>query len=162
MAAITTERGSRLMRKRFGKGASFAGGDMTPMIDMTFQLIAFFMVVINFAEADQSERIRLPDSELAKPPDKPPDFAITLQLTSDNMVIFGGEEFPIPRLPPKLLVEKQVMIETSKERTVGDATIIIRADADAQTGKVQKVIKICQNTGFEKFHLRAKQKAVEE
>ena len=150
------------MRKRFGKGASFAGGDMTPMIDMTFQLIAFFMVVINFAEADQSERIRLPESELAKPPDSPPDFAITLQLTSDNMVIFGGEEFPIPRLPPKLLVEKQVMIETSKERTVSDATIIIRADADAQTGKVQEVIKICQDTGFEKFDLRAKQKAVEE
>ena len=37
-------------------------GDLTPMIDMTFQLIAFFMVLINFTEADQDERIKLPDS----------------------------------------------------------------------------------------------------
>lgn len=37
-----------------------AEGDMTPMIDMTFQLIAFFMVLINFAEGDQDQRIKLP------------------------------------------------------------------------------------------------------
>ena len=42
---------------------------MTPMIDMTFQLIAFFMVLVNFADADQNARIRLPSSELAKPAD---------------------------------------------------------------------------------------------
>ena len=40
-------------------------GDMTPMIDMVFQLIAFFMVVVNFSEVDQNELIRLPSSELA-------------------------------------------------------------------------------------------------
>ena len=50
-------------------------GDMTPMIDMVFQLIAFFMVLINFTEADQNQRIHLPSSELAKPPDAPLDVA---------------------------------------------------------------------------------------
>ena len=35
-------------------------GDMTPMIDMTFQLIAFFMVLINFTQTEQNERIRAP------------------------------------------------------------------------------------------------------
>jgi len=60
------------------KGAGFAEGDMTPMIDMTFQLIAFFMVLVNFADADQNERIRLPSSELAKPPDRPFESPITL------------------------------------------------------------------------------------
>ena len=43
------------------------------MIDMTFQLIAFFMVLINFTEADQNERIKLPTSEIVKPPDGPLD-----------------------------------------------------------------------------------------
>ena len=42
---------------------------MTPMIDMTFQLIAFFMVLINFSEVEQDQRITLPASELAKPPE---------------------------------------------------------------------------------------------
>ena len=30
------------------------------MIDVTFQLIAFFMFVLNFSEVDQDQRINLP------------------------------------------------------------------------------------------------------
>ena len=37
-------------------------GDLTPMIDMTFQLIAFFMLLINFSEVDRAEEIVLPKS----------------------------------------------------------------------------------------------------
>ena len=32
------------------RGAEFVEIDYTPMIDMTFQLIAFFMILINFSE----------------------------------------------------------------------------------------------------------------
>ena len=38
-----------------------------------------------------------------------------------------------------------------------EATVIIRADGATQVGIVQEVIKVCQETGFEKFSLRAKQ-----
>jgi biopolymer transport protein ExbD len=34
-------------------------------------------------------------------------------------------------------------------------TVIIRADSGAKTGRVQELIEICQNVGFEKFALRA-------
>ena len=138
------------------KGAPFAQGDMTPMIDMTFQLIAFFMVLINFTEADQNERIRLPSSELAKPPDAPLELPITLQLTERGTVLFVGEERPIGGVGPLLLREKQVMQQRGKSPS--KATVVIRADADAKTGTVQELIKVCQETGFEKFALRAKQK----
>ena len=47
-------------------------GDLTPMVDMTFQLIAFFMLIINFSEVEKSEEINLPLSELAKPPEEAP------------------------------------------------------------------------------------------
>ena len=59
------------MRIRERKSAPAAEGDLTPMIDMTFQLIAFFMVLINFTEAEADQRVKLPESELAKPPDAP-------------------------------------------------------------------------------------------
>ena len=49
--------------------SGIAEGDLTPMIDMTFQLIAFFMVLINFSQAEQNDKIELPLSELAKPPE---------------------------------------------------------------------------------------------
>ena len=54
--------------------------DLTPMIDMTFQLIAFFMVLINFTEAEASDKIKLPDSDLARPPETVPEFRIMLSV----------------------------------------------------------------------------------
>ena len=57
---------------------------MTPMIDMTFQLIAFFMVLINFSDVEQDQRVNLPASELAKPPDTAYDEPITMQMTADE------------------------------------------------------------------------------
>ena len=144
------------MRLNKRGSASFAEGDMTPMIDMTFQLIAFFMVLVNFSEADQNARIRLPSSQLAKPPDAPLESPITLQLTKEGTVMLGGIDTPIAGLPPLLLRERQ-LIDVTPGRSVKTATIIIRADRTAKTGIVQKVIEICQETRFEKFALRAKQ-----
>jgi biopolymer transport protein ExbD len=57
------------MRFRQRRTTPVDQGDMTPMIDMVFQLIAFFMVLINFSEVDYNERIALPQSELAQPPE---------------------------------------------------------------------------------------------
>ncbi|HEY6565168.1 MAG TPA: biopolymer transporter ExbD, partial [Pirellulaceae bacterium] len=66
-------------------------GDLTPMIDMAFQLIAFFMVLLNFGEAEQDERIKLPRSVLAKPPDGPTESPITIQIARDGRAVYDGE-----------------------------------------------------------------------
>jgi len=130
-------------------------GDMTPMIDMTFQLIAFFMVLINFSQSEQNERILLPDSELAKPPEAPLDFPITLHLTKEGSVIIGGQEVTIEGLSPYLSAEADVL--RIRGKPLSDATIIIRGHREAQTGKVEDLIRVCQTNNFEKFALRAKE-----
>ncbi|MEE3369944.1 MAG: biopolymer transporter ExbD [Planctomycetota bacterium] len=130
--------------------------DMTPMIDMTFQLIAFFMVLINFTASETHERVQLPQSTLAKPPDEPFEFPITLQLTDTGLFVIGGNEVAsIQGLRPYLLNEATVLQQRQKQ--ISDATVIIRAHKGAQTGKVQDLIKVCQENGFEKFALRAKE-----
>jgi biopolymer transport protein ExbD len=150
---------------KFSKRMTFgiARPEMTPMIDIVFQLIAFFMLVINFTKVDQSELIHLPKSELAKPPDAPPQSPITLQLTSLGTVIFGGEqsppeEDPILWLRPRLRRERGI-IAADPNSSVAEATVIIRADRDARTGVVQELMQLCQERGieFRKFNLRAKQ-----
>jgi biopolymer transport protein ExbD len=145
---------------RYGKKHSqVREGDMTPMIDMTFQLIAFFMVLVNFAAEDQNQLIRLPKSELAKPPDTPPESPITLQVTRHGEVLIGGDQYPEPSMiRPALLREKQ-LLQARPDASFQKATIIIRADRETKTGDVQQVIKVCQDTGFEKFALRAKARA---
>ncbi|NCY01683.1 MAG: biopolymer transporter ExbD [Planctomycetia bacterium] len=128
--------------------------DMTPMIDMTFQLITFFMFVMNFSEAEQDDRIQLPMSQLAKPVDGPVEKPITLQLATNGSVIYAGEMIGLGDVGGYLEREKSVLIEAGKEPST--ATVIVRADGRAKTGEVQEIIRICQEKGFEKFALRAK------
>lgn len=134
-----------------------ATGDLTPMIDMTFQLIAFFMVLLNFSDAEQDARINLPVSELARPPDKPFDEPRTLQLTKDGTVLFSGDEVRVgPALQQLLRTEREVLKRISNKEASA-VTMIVRADAEARAGQVQEIIRICQEMGFEKFQLRAQQ-----
>jgi len=129
--------------------------DMTPMIDMTFQLIAFFMVLLSFGDLEIDARINLPSSRLAKPPESAPESPLVLQLTSDDRVIFNGEAIPVAGLDKPLFAEKR-FLELNGHKPA-DATVIVRADGEAKTGIVQEVIQKCQDNGFEQFKLRAKQ-----
>ena len=130
--------------------------DMTPMIDMTFQLIAFFMMLLNFAEGDQNQRIQLPASELAKPAVMPLESPITLHVTQEDTVIIGGQEVSVEGLKPFL--DREASVIAMRGKSPSTATIIIRGDMDAKTITVQDVIKTCQMSKFEKFVLRAKEK----
>lgn len=130
--------------------------DMTPMIDVTFQLIAFFMFVLNFSEVDQDQRINLPSSQLARPPDVAYDEPLTLQLTAVNSIIFAGDELTVDGLKAALVREAQI-IRAHPTKKVEDVTVIIRADRQAKTGQVQELIKICQEAEFDTFALRGRQ-----
>ena len=127
--------------------------DMTPMIDMTFQLITFFVFTLNFSTAVQDDRVQLPTSQLAKPAEGPSVEPITLQLMNDGRVIYSGEPIALQDVGGYLENEKRVMISASKEPS--SATIIVRADGRSKTGDVQEMIKVCQEKGFERFVLRA-------
>jgi biopolymer transport protein ExbD len=144
----------RIVRKPV---AGIVEGDLTPMIDMTFQLIAFFMLVINFSDAEQDQRIKLPVSELAMPPTAPYEQPLTIHLMESGTFVFGGSELnSLDALQSALLRETQIL-QRHTSKKVADVTIIIRADRSAKTGVVQEIIQICQNLQFERFALRGKQ-----
>ncbi len=131
--------------------------DMTPMIDICFQLLTFFVFILSFEGADQDARIQLPASELAKPPEKSEDVPITLQVTKDGQILAGGQPFPNADAAKSVLNAERTMLE-QRGRSVSDANIIIRAHKDAKTGDVQQLIKVAQSVEFTKFSLRAKDK----
>jgi biopolymer transport protein ExbD len=147
------------------RGANYVELDYTPMIDMTFQLIAFFMIVINFEAADQDQNVQLPASILARPPETAFDSPITIQMVSDGRILMGGEYYADAEAIRPLLkneryiLQSQASTEAERKRKLAQATIIIRADREAQTGRVQDIIQICQETGFERFTLRARVEA---
>ena len=130
-------------------------GDLTPMIDMTFQLIAFFMVLINFTQTETDDRVKLPDSSLAKPPEIVMEDPIIIQLTDQSEVIFGRSTLAVNQLQTSLSREYQGIQFSGRDPK--DTTVVIRAHGDAAAGEVQEVIQVCQDVGFENFALRAQE-----
>ncbi len=130
--------------------------DMTAMLDMTFQLTFFFMLTLNFSSDIQSDLIRLPVSEIARPAEGAAETAITVQVLSTGLVLFGGDQMSVEALRGPLQRERDV-IRNVLGRNVKNVTVIVRADRNVPAGKVQEVLQICQEMGFESYQLRARQ-----
>ncbi len=137
------------------KKPDLAEGDLTPMIDMTFQLIAFFMVLINFSQTEENERVVLPSSQLVKPPEGPLEYPIILHVAKDGEIIMGGDNYTTETLSTGLRSELAVL--TTGGRTPADANVIIRGHQDVAAGQIQEVIRVAQELKLERFALRAKE-----
>ena len=144
---------------RFAKAnTKILEGDLTPMIDMTFQLIAFFMLLINFSEVDRAEEIMLPTSVMAIPPEERPDYQIILNLEPGGSVKFQGQLIDdIDSLRPILKQEKSNATR-EKVNNPADIAVVIRAHENTPTGLVQRLIVKCQEEQLESFSLRVKEK----
>lgn len=141
--------------KVVSKKVDLAEGDLTPMIDMVFQLIAFFMVLINFAQTESNDRVKLPSSQLVKPPEVPLEFPIILHVAQDGEVILGGDDYTAETLRIGLL--KELAVIKAEGKAVEDANVVIRAHKDTAAGDVQEVIRVAQEQKLENFALRVKE-----
>lgn len=143
---------------------------MTPMIDIVFQLIAFFMVITNFEQQQADERVTLPKDQLAKPPEVKRESALTINLGFEKdkqgeiidptpYIFFGDEKLTVEQSSTRLRQESQFY------QTIGtdleEVTVEIRADAGVKSGLVQELIQKCQEegVGFQRFALKATQKS---
>mgnify|MGYP003309036052 CR=1 FL=1 len=138
-----------MTKKSRGFAAEEAEGDLTPMIDMTFQLIAFFMVLVNFTQAEQDARVDLPASKLAKPPEEQQEQPLTIQLAkvpgseANFIALVGGEEIQVGQELEGIL-QRERRAFGRMGRPTKSVIVIIRAHKDVPTGKVQEVIEMCQ------------------
>lgn len=137
------------------KKVDLAEGDLTPMIDMTFQLIAFFMVLINFAQTESNDRVKLPSSQLVKPPEVPLEFPIILHVAQDGEIILGGDDYTAETL--RVGLRKEIAVIEAEGKSMEDANVVIRAHKDTAAGDVQEVIRVAQELKLENFALRVKE-----
>jgi biopolymer transport protein ExbD len=146
--------------------------DMTPMIDIVFQLITFFMVINKFDQAEADERVTLPKDQLAVPPAVQRKNAMMLNfgyvrdqtgqlLSPDPLFFFGDEQVTLEQVRPRLRQESQFYQTIGTD--LAEVVVEIRADAEIKSGMVQELIQMCQEdgVGFQRFALKATQKAVE-
>lgn len=145
--------------------------NMTPMIDIVFQLLTFFMIAVNFENAKADERVKLPTDVLAKPPESKLENELIMNVgfirrpdgsnVSGPVIFYNGDPIPLDKIMPSLQQEATIF----KAKATGDpkkaleeVSVIIRADAAVPTGMVQELIEKCQEAEFTKFSLKAIQK----
>ena len=138
--------------------------NLTPMLDMVFQLITFFMLVINFKSASMDLNMKLPVVGSARPVEtKGQEDLLILNINMNGeFTIYGVIR---PDIENYLAGEAQASALKAKaanpEYKAGDelpTTVVIRADVGTRFSLLNRIIKACQDNGFRKFALKAMNK----
>lgn len=134
--------------------------NLTPLLDMVFQLITFFMLVINFKGASLDLSLKLPVLGSARPLEHTGKFeSILLNVDSEGGVKANGES--VNDIEAHMAREERLLRDEMKysgiEAVNGEmpVTVIIRADRSAPFKVVNHVITVCQNHNYRKFALSA-------
>lgn len=118
--------------------------DITPIVDMVFNLLIFFALSINFSAAASIDLI-LPKTSVPAPQPQAPVVQIDKNL--EIVVNHTITEYD----------ELATAIE-DQQRQHGHSSIIIMADESVQHGFVVSVMDICRQAGFEKISISARVK----
>src|SRR5438270_13110363 len=91
--------------------------NLTPLLDIVFQLITFFMLVINFSQDNFDSRIKLPVAGSARPQDDAAKLAeerLVLNVDRDGHLIFNGQVLSDYEATQKIKLEAQIARQNIK------------------------------------------------
>lgn len=111
--------------------------DLTPIIDMVFLLLIFFLVTTTYHQVEREMQIALPEAESGAP------ISVALRelivnVATDGSVVVSGRTLTLEEL--RSLVTQAVDANPNQKVTV-------RADRDASYGLVARVLDIAKASG---------------
>jgi len=110
--------------------------DLTPMIDVVFQLLIFFMVTAVFAITPGLD-IKLPEAETAQAPDKENLFIVVDQ---DGNMKLNHKSVTFANLKDELVSKRAILDNTT--------AIIIQGDERATHGQIVNIMDIARELGL--------------
>jgi biopolymer transport protein ExbD len=134
--------------------------NLTPILDMVFQLITFFMLVVNFKGGALDMSLELPVLGSARPLDtNGVEAVMVINLDSEGVFKLYGNVMDL-----KSYIEGEARLEVAKmQKSKSDfqageelpTMVAIRADRRTPFHVLNNAIKICQEYGYRKFSLNA-------
>jgi biopolymer transport protein ExbD len=139
--------------------------NLTPLLDVVFQLITFFMLLINFSAENYDARIHLPVAGSARPIEdaqQADEDRLVLNIDKQGHLISGGQALPTQKAVAEIVHHAHVIEINLKAAGIKKdpvkgfpTTIVLRADRDTTFASIYPLIVECQNQGFRKFALKA-------
>ncbi len=128
-------------RHRAKRTAEVSAVDLTPMIDVVFQLIIFFVVTANLQQESVLKHIVLPMAPHSKKHEKHPS-QITLQVDARGR-FYVGKSSPLRLSRIRGLLRNAVRIAGNHH-----IPVLIRGDGDARHKGVRKLMDVCAGEGL--------------
>lgn len=133
----------RFRKQKNGKPGVGATLDLTPIVDVVFNLLIFFALSLNFAATSGGINVKLPSASSAEPVKSE---QLTINLTQAGQVYYNDKEINIDELPAKL--------QSIEDK---ESIVIIRADNNVPHGQVVEVMDIVKSEGFSKLAIAVDQ-----
>ncbi len=119
--------------------------DMSPLIDVVFQLLLFYAVTTQFV-ADERLKLQLPQARTAQ------EEAGQQQRSSEIVVNAAGQVFIDGKAVPDADLESAIK---SAVKTSPEKALTIRGDQGADYGKVVRVLDLAREAGAKGINLAA-------
>jgi biopolymer transport protein ExbD len=134
--------------------------NLTPLLDMVFQLITFFMLVINFKGASLDLSLKLPVLGSARPLERHGKLEpLLLNIDAEGRVTVQGKKIDVEQFITReaRFLKNQLQILGTPIDKDGElpVPVIVRADRSAPFHLVNHILKICQDQGYRQFSLSA-------
>jgi len=117
--------------------------ELTPVIDIVFLLLIFFLVATTFQQSEREMQIALPEAESGGP------ISVTLRelvvnIQADGAIIVSGRQVSTDDL--RTIITEAVQANPEQKVT-------IRADRDATYDRVVGVLDVCKASGIQEPYL---------
>jgi biopolymer transport protein ExbD len=113
--------------------------NMTPMIDVVFLLIIFFLVSSHLARQETQVALELPTASTGEPLEESTLQRITLNVMPDGTVMLAGQPIAPQDLSAKLKFEHN--------RSGDDLEVRIRGDRDVPFSVIEPLLVACAEAG---------------
>ncbi len=119
--------------------------DMTPMIDVIFQLIIFFIVAMKIDTAERELAVTLPTASEAKPlTSKPEEILVSVDKTG---------QFRVNNADTKDIRELERILRQAAVNNPGKPIVRIRGDQDAAHKFIVAVMNACRKANISDYRI---------
>lgn len=129
------------------KGSALENLSLTPLIDIVFLLLIFFLVAARFSEEEQEMDVAIPEASEAKPLTTAPD-ATCININAQGEYIIEGKTISPDQLYPVL---RAVWVNNP-----GRASVIIRADGRCQFDPIIAAMNACVKADIRDYKVAAR------